>query len=58
MYKVWLVVDVSYLAYRGFHSLGLLQYAGNRTGVVFSVLRDIRILMDEFTTQNLVLAPI
>lgn len=56
MSKTWLILDVSYLAYRGFHSLGLLQYAGNRTGVVFSVLRDIRILMDEFATHDLVFA--
>lgn len=56
MDKTWLVLDVSYLAYRGFHTLGLLQYAGSRTGVVFSVLRDVRYLMDEFGTHDIVFA--
>jgi DNA polymerase-1 len=48
MARTWLLLDVSYLAHRAFHSLRDLSYKSVKTGVVFGVLRDIISFQERF----------
>lgn len=50
----WLVVDVSSLAYRAWHTTGELTYEGRRTGVAFGVWRDVLGVADLFNIRRLV----
>lgn len=48
----WLVIDVNYLAHRAHHTTGRLSHNGRPTGVLFGVLRDLRVLQRDFDTMN------
>lgn len=50
----WLVLDVSYLAYRAFYSTGDLQHRGTPTGVLFGLFRDLKVLERRFNTEHFV----
>lgn len=52
--KTWLVLDMSYLAYRALYSLGDLTYEGAKTGVTYGILRDIVFLQHQFRTSRTV----
>lgn len=49
--RIWIVVDVSALAYRGIHTMGDLSYQGVGTGAVYSVLRTTMDMMDRYGTR-------
>lgn len=51
MKRTWLVLDMSYLSWRAYHTTGFLQHKGGMTGVVFGVLRDIVTLIDGHATS-------
>ena len=51
----WLVLDVSYLAYRSFYALrGQLSHKGVSTTVTYGVFREIVQLMEHHNTSNIV----
>lgn len=50
--KTWLILDVSCLAWRSFYSVGELSHEGIRTGVVYSILRDVTNLQGRFGTRH------
>jgi DNA polymerase-1 len=50
--KTWLVLDVSYLCHRAWHTMGDLSWKGCATGVVFGFLKSISALKDQFATDN------
>lgn len=52
--KTWLILDVSNLAWRAFHTMGHLSQGGQGTGVVFGLLKEIRTLMDLHATSRIV----
>lgn len=52
--STWIVVDVSSLAYRAFHSMRDLTFEGLPTAVCYGMLRDILYLRDLFSTDNFV----
>jgi len=54
MTKPWLVLDVSYLAYRAFYSLGGLSFEDIPTAVPFGVFRDIRNLQELHMTDQVI----
>ncbi len=43
----WLGVDVSYLAYRAFHSMGKLSFGGESTQIPFGIIKTIRSVCEE-----------
>ncbi len=49
--RKWLVIDVSYMCHRAFHTAGHLSWKGKPTGVVFQFLKSITTLKDEFQTD-------
>lgn len=49
----WLVLDCDYLCHRAAFSTGELSYEGNKTGVVFGVLREVLSLQDRFNTEKI-----
>jgi DNA polymerase-1 len=51
---LWLVMDVSYMAWRAFHSTGTLTHEGVNTGVLFGMFRDIFNLRQEYPCQGVV----
>jgi 5'-3' exonuclease len=51
--KTWLVIDVSYMCHRAFHTSGHLSFQGKATGVVFGFLKSIGQLKEEFQTDNI-----
>jgi DNA polymerase-1 len=51
---VWLVIDVSNLAYRAFFTTGDLSHEGVKTGVVFGIFRDVLNLQDRFSPTGTV----
>lgn len=51
--KTWLVIDVSYLCHRAFHTTKDLSWKGKATGVVFGFLKSISALKDDFQTDNI-----
>ena len=50
--STYLLIDVSCLAHRAWHTTGGLSYQGDPTGVLFGVLRDIEQLRNQFTDDN------
>jgi DNA polymerase-1 len=56
MNKPILVLDVSYLAYRSWHAMGELSHKGQRTEVIFGVLRDILTFQEVFDCKRIVFA--
>ena len=54
MIRTWLIIDVSGLAYRAFHTLGDLSYGGQSTAVLFGIFRDIVNLQDLYATGHIV----
>ncbi len=54
--KTVLVLDVSYLAYRNWHAMGPLSHNGQRTEVIYGVLRDILTFQDMFNCKRIVFA--
>ena len=50
----WLILDVSYLAYRAFHSMGELSHEGVKTGVVYGMFRAIIDLQELHATDRVV----
>lgn len=50
--KTWLVIDVSYLCHRAFHTAKDLSWKGRPTGVVFGFLKTISALKDDFQTDR------
>jgi len=51
-----LVLDVSYLCHRTFHASKGLSWNGKATGVIFSFLKSISFLKDEFQTDRIAFA--
>lgn len=51
--KTWLVIDVSYLCHRAFHTSSELSWQGRPTGVVFQFLKSITSLKDDFQTDRI-----
>lgn len=51
-----LIIDVSYMAHRAFHTMGDLNHGSEGTGAIFGVLRDVLILQDRFSTGRCVFA--
>lgn len=49
-----LVIDVSYMCHRAFHTTRSLSHKGIKTGVTFGFLKSIGILKDEFQTDRVV----
>lgn len=52
--NTWLVIDVSCICYRAFHSTGDLSYKEVPTGVLYGFFRDIVYLQDRFNTDKIV----
>ena len=52
MTETWLLLDVSFLAYRAFHTTGHLSHKEIKTGVIYGILRDVGTLQDTFNTRN------
>lgn len=50
--RLWLILDVSNLAYRALYTTGDLSYEGTATGVLFGLFRDIRSFQEEFATER------
>lgn len=48
----WLLLDVSYLAYRAYFALGKLSFGEIATTVVYGVLREVISLQDTFNTKR------
>lgn len=49
----WLILDVSYLAYRAYYAIPGLQHEAIETAVPFGVLRDIKTFIQDFNTENI-----
>lgn len=54
MNNIWIVLDVSGLAYRAFYSMRGLTFEGIPTAVTYGVLRDIIFLRDRFQSDKFV----
>lgn len=54
MSQPWLVLDCHYLCHRAFHTAKDLAWKGKSTGVVFSFLKSIGFMKDEFQTDRIV----
>lgn len=54
MSKTWLILDVSYMAHRAFHTMGVLSHKDVKTGVVYGFLRSVQELKDRFGTDRVV----
>lgn len=52
MSNPWLLLDVSYLAWRSYYAFGNLSYNQIPTTVVFGVLREIMALREQFSTSR------
>ncbi len=48
-----LLIDVSNLAYRAFHTTGDLSFEGIKTGVVYGLFRDVLILQELYQTKRI-----
>ena len=53
---LWLVLDMDLLCHRAFHTTGELEFRGNKTGIVYGVLREILNLQERFSTNKIVFA--
>ncbi len=47
----WLLIDVSYLAWRAFYTTGQLSHDDMGTGVIFGILREVLYLQELFDTN-------
>lgn len=54
MKATWLVMDVSFLCHRAWHTTGDLSWKGSATGVVYGFLRTVQDLKDVFLTNRVV----
>lgn len=54
MTRPWLVIDVSNLAFRAFHSTGGLRHGDAPTGIVFGLLRELSKLAKAFDSTDFV----
>lgn len=54
MSRTFLLLDCHYMAHRLRHSIPGLTYADMPTGVSYGFLRDLRLLQDKFSTQDVV----
>ncbi len=52
MPDVWLILDVSNLAWRAHHAVGRLSHAAKNTEVLFGVLRDVLVLQKVHVTNR------
>lgn len=52
MPQPWLLLDVSYLAYRAFFTTGHLSFRDVKTGVIYGLMRDIVDFQKRFETEN------
>lgn len=52
--ETFIVLDVSYLCWRAFHTTGELEHEGVRTGVLYGVFRDILSFQDLFATEKII----
>lgn len=52
--KTLLVLDVHYLCYRAYHTMGRLSHKDISTGVIYGFLKGITPLKDEFMTDDVV----
>ena len=50
--KTHLLLDVHYLAYRSFHSIGHLSFDDYPTGVLYGIFRDVLQTMERFQTHR------
>lgn len=50
----WILIDVSNLCWRAFHTTKALSHGGKATGVVFGFLKELQNLGDTHATQNMV----
>lgn len=48
---MWLILDVSNLAWRAYHVLGGLSYKGSPTGILFGIFRDILFLTELYDPE-------
>ena len=53
MSKTWLIIDVSYMSYRAFHTMGALSSGDMKTGVIYGFLRSVLELKDLFGTEHI-----
>ncbi len=53
MTRPWLLIDVSNLAHRAMYTTGDLSYAGDMTGVLFGVFRDVISFTELFATDRI-----
>lgn len=54
--KTWLVLDVSCLCFRAFHTTGQLRHNDEGTGIIFGVLRDIVTFSEMFLAHGVLFA--
>ena len=54
MPDTFLIVDVSFIAYRNFYAMGDLSHEGAKTGVPFGVFRDILSFQDTHQTDKII----
>ncbi len=54
--RTWLLIDVSYFAWRSFYAIPGLAWEGVKTTVVYGVLREVEQLQDLLNTRNVVFA--
>lgn len=52
MPRTWIILDVSYIAYKSHHSMPFMSWQGKPTGALFGLLRSLKILESRFGTQN------
>lgn len=50
----WIVLDMNYLCYRAFFSMGNLSWQEEPTGVIFGVMKDIEKLQEEIGSTEMV----
>jgi 5'-3' exonuclease len=49
----WVIVDVPSLAFRAWHAMENICYKGQNVGVLYGILRDIRMIQDLFDTSRI-----
>ena len=54
MFRSYVIFDVNYLAWRAFYSTGQLSNAGDATGVIFGVLRELQVAKERFAGHRFV----
>lgn len=54
--RTWLIIDVSCLCFRAFHTTGGLRHGDQGTGIIFGVLRDIVTFSEMFLAHGVIFA--